>query len=194
MASTGGNMQRVETGFVLRPNPFFCGVRQQLLHHINEPFLGCREKGSLSQLVHLVHDSCPNFGNLSIEIRSSQSLKHLLVDFPQYLPHGGHVTLLRRQVELRVVVPARHLLHTTRAFPEVDTTKALPEFEDASDLFEFDTTSAGARGDGDGEGDGGSMLTPISRSLSPAQQKSTIVKNKHTRTHKNCDSAGGAEN
>ena len=114
MAFTSCNMQGIKSRSVLLGNSLSSGMVEKLLHDMEMTLFGGSEQRGLTELVLFVDEASSHLRNLGVEIvviAVAESPHNLRFDVEKDLPHGADVAPLRRQVQLRVVVPPRHLLH-----------------------------------------------------------------------------------
>ena len=108
VALSCSDVQSIESGLGLPGEAVLVGVLEQLDDDIKKPLLGGDEQRGRLHLVGLVHYRGADLGDLAVELLAGAG--HLRVDLGDDLAHGLEVPALRGEVELRVVVAARHLL------------------------------------------------------------------------------------
>ena len=105
-------MQGIKSRSVLLGNGLSGGMVEKLLHHMEMTLFSGSEQRGLTELVLFVDETSAHLRNLGVEIVVVAESSHdLRIDVEKDLPHRADVAPLRRQVQLRVVVPPRHLLH-----------------------------------------------------------------------------------
>lgn len=109
MSSFHRYMKSIEPRSVLPRYACLIRVLEQLCHHTKLPLLrGCHQR-RLPEIVGLVDH---RRYHLRLELlRPFRGLRHLGTDVAEDPPHRRQIPSSRREMELDVVVPARHLLH-----------------------------------------------------------------------------------